>query len=135
MEGMLTKVIIAEDDLLIADLLEDVLVEAGYEVCGLASTVLEAVDLCNRHQPDLAVIDVRLAAGGWGTDVASGIKTRGKLGCVDIQDSHGLENLVQIPFLEGGLNEPGSLGFEGSAVDVDGTALARQAQRSRPDWS
>lgn len=77
---MLTKVIIAEDDLLIADLLEDVLVEAGYEVCGLASTVLEAVDLCNRHQPDLAVIDVRLAAGGWGTDVASGIKTRGKLG-------------------------------------------------------
>lgn len=79
-EDLLEKVIIAEDDLLIADLLEEVLVTAGYDVCGLASTVTEAVDLCNRLNPDLAVIDVRLAAGGVGTDVAAKIVSREKLG-------------------------------------------------------
>lgn len=80
MEKKLTKVIIAEDDLLIADLLEDVLIGAGYEVCGLASTVAEAVELCNQHHPDLAVLDVRLAQGGSGTDVAAGVESRDKLG-------------------------------------------------------
>ncbi|MBF0392565.1 MAG: response regulator [Alphaproteobacteria bacterium] len=74
------KVIIAEDDFLIADLLEEVLVTAGYDVCGLASTVAEAVDLCNRLHPDLAVIDVRLGAGGVGTDVAAQIDSRANLG-------------------------------------------------------
>lgn len=80
MEVSLTKVVIAEDDMLIADLLEDVLMDAGYEVCGQASTVREAVDLCNQHHPDLAVVDVRLAAGGCGTDVAAGVGNRDKLG-------------------------------------------------------
>lgn len=76
----MTKVIIAEDDLLIADLLEDVLVRAGYEVCGMASTVAETVDLCNRHHPDLAVIDMRLADEGRGTDVAAGVDRHNGLG-------------------------------------------------------
>jgi response regulator of citrate/malate metabolism len=33
------KVMIAEDDLMMADMLEDVLVGNGYEVCGIARTV------------------------------------------------------------------------------------------------
>ena len=32
----MTKVMIAEDDLLTADMLRDTLVENGYEVCGIA---------------------------------------------------------------------------------------------------
>jgi two-component system, response regulator PdtaR len=39
------KVMIAEDDLMMADMLEDVLVEGGYEVCGIARTVEKAVEL------------------------------------------------------------------------------------------
>jgi len=39
------KVLIAEDELLIADLLEEALVANGYEVCGIARTVDEAVAL------------------------------------------------------------------------------------------
>lgn len=74
------KVLIAEDDLLIADLLEDVLVDAGYEVCGQASSVAEALRLCDRHHPDLAVVDVRLADGGVGTDVAAQVADRANLG-------------------------------------------------------
>ena len=39
------KVLIAEDDLMIADMLEMSLVDSGYEVCGIARTVAEAVAL------------------------------------------------------------------------------------------
>jgi CheY-like chemotaxis protein len=74
------KIIIAEDDRMIADLLEDVLINAGYDVCGIASTVAEAVELCNEHRPDLAVLDVRLAGGGRGTDIARQVKSRHRLG-------------------------------------------------------
>jgi DNA-binding response OmpR family regulator len=63
------KVLIAEDDLMIADAAEDVLVRAGYEVCGIARTVAAAVALARLHKPDLAVIDLRLADGGLGIDI------------------------------------------------------------------
>jgi response regulator of citrate/malate metabolism len=47
------KVMIAEDDLMMADMLEEVLVAGGYKVCGIARTVDKAVELGKRHKPDL----------------------------------------------------------------------------------
>jgi DNA-binding response OmpR family regulator len=73
------KVLIAEDELIIADLLEEALVMSGYEVCGIARTVDEAVALTDLHKPDLAVFDVRLAQGGRGTEIARRVD-RKKLG-------------------------------------------------------
>jgi two-component system, response regulator PdtaR len=66
------KVMIAEDDLFMADMLEDTLVAAQYEVCGIARTVDKAVELCERHHPDLAILDLRLAEGSLGTDSPPG---------------------------------------------------------------
>ena len=74
------KVLIAEDDLMIADLAEEILVEAGYEVCGIARTVAEAVALAHQHNPDLAVLDLRLADGGLGTEIAAQLLPLGRLG-------------------------------------------------------
>jgi len=74
------KVLIAEDELMIADMAEDILAERGYEVCGIARTVAEAVALGRRHKPDLAVIDLRLADGGLGTEVAAQLGALGRLG-------------------------------------------------------
>jgi two-component sensor histidine kinase/ActR/RegA family two-component response regulator/putative methionine-R-sulfoxide reductase with GAF domain len=74
------KVMIAEDDLMMADMLEDVLVEGGYEVCGIARTVDKAVELANRHKPDLAVLDLQLAEGGLGTDIAARLNHQGRPG-------------------------------------------------------
>ena len=71
------KVMIAEDDLLMADLLEEVLVENGYDVCGIARTVAKAVELADRHKPDLAVLDIRLAEGGLGMDIAARVNRQG----------------------------------------------------------
>jgi len=74
------KVLIAEDELMIADMAEEILVKHGYEVCGIARTVAEAVALARSHRPDLAVIDMRLADGGLGTEVAAQLGPLGRLG-------------------------------------------------------
>jgi CheY-like chemotaxis protein len=79
------KVVIVEDDLMIADMAKETLLGCGYEVCGIARTVSEAVALCRRRQPDLAVIDVRLddmarADGSLGTDVVARLGGTGRLG-------------------------------------------------------
>jgi DNA-binding response OmpR family regulator len=68
------KVLIAEDDLLIADMVEDRLVMAGFDVCGIATTVAEGIALATEHSPELAVIDVRLADGDLGTALAVELK-------------------------------------------------------------
>jgi DNA-binding response OmpR family regulator len=74
------KVLIAEDDLMIADLAEEILVDEGYEVCGIARTVAEAVALAQHHKPDLAVLDLRLADGGLSTDIAAELLPLGRIG-------------------------------------------------------
>jgi DNA-binding response OmpR family regulator len=74
------KILIAEDDLMIADMTEEILVANGYEVCGIARRVDEAVALARLHEPDLALIDMRLADGGLGTQIAAQLKSLTKLG-------------------------------------------------------
>ncbi len=74
------KLLIVEDDLMIADMAEEILVKHGYDVCGIARTVAEAVVLGTHHKPDLALIDLRLADGGLGTDVAEQLAPFGRLG-------------------------------------------------------
>lgn len=74
------KVLIVEDDFMIADCLEEILLEAGYEVCGIASGVTEAIQLGEQHHPDLGVIDLKLADGGYGTEVAAALCPRGGFG-------------------------------------------------------
>jgi len=70
------KVLIAEDDVMTADLIEHVLVKSGYEVCGIARTVPEAVALGRVHDPDLAVIDLRLDDNGLGHEIVSHLHAR-----------------------------------------------------------
>ena len=74
----MSTVMIAEDDLLMADMLEDVLVAGGYEVCGIARTVEQGIELGDRCKPDLAVLDIRLADGGLGTDIAARLHSRAR---------------------------------------------------------
>lgn len=71
---------IAEDDLLMADLLEEVLVDGGYQVCGIARTVEDGLELSRKHKPDLVVLDLRLANGGLGTDIAAGLDRHNRPG-------------------------------------------------------
>jgi CheY-like chemotaxis protein len=65
------NVLIVEDDLTIADLLLDALEGDGYHVTGIARTVDEAVLSAQQNQPDVAIVDVRLANGDLGTDLSA----------------------------------------------------------------
>jgi two-component system, response regulator PdtaR len=76
----LLKILIAEDELMIADLLEETLVASGYEVVGIARTTDEGVALGELHELDLAVLDVRLAQGGRGPEIARRLHSKGKFG-------------------------------------------------------
>jgi DNA-binding response OmpR family regulator len=74
------KVLIAEDDLMIADLIEDCLTAGGYEICGIARTVDEGIALGRLHRPDLAIIDMRLADGGLGSEIVAQLHEGPRIG-------------------------------------------------------
>jgi DNA-binding response OmpR family regulator len=74
------KVLIVEDDLMLADFAEEILVERGYEVSGIARTVADAVALARHSHPDLVILDLRLADGGLGTEFAAQLAPVGRPG-------------------------------------------------------
>jgi len=74
------KVLIVEDDFMMADCLEEVLVTAGYEVCGIAGNVADAIRLGEQHEPDLGIVDLRLSDGSYGTDAVTALRRRYRLG-------------------------------------------------------
>ena len=74
------KVLIVEDDFMIADMAEEFLIEHGFDVCGTAGRVEEAVALGQLHRPDFALLDCRLAEGGLGTEVATRLLALGDVG-------------------------------------------------------
>jgi two-component system, response regulator PdtaR len=64
------RVLVVEDDFLIAMQTEIALAAAGFEVVGPATTAEEAVALAGEAQPALAVMDIRLASTRDGIDAA-----------------------------------------------------------------
>lgn len=74
------KILIVEDDLMIADMTEEVLIDNGCEVCGIARTVAEAVAMGQLHRPDLALIDLRLADNELGSDIPAQLGMIGRFG-------------------------------------------------------
>lgn len=54
------RIVIAEDEPLIRLDLKESLEEEGYEVVGEAGDGAEAVELVRRHEPDLAILDIKM---------------------------------------------------------------------------
>src|SRR6185437_11159837 len=79
-QGKMAKVLVAEDDLMIADFLEEILIEAGHTVCGIARTVGEAAAMATALRPDLAIFDLCLAQGGRGTDIRARVTGGDRIG-------------------------------------------------------
>jgi len=69
------RVLIVEDELLIALDVEQALIAAGYEICGVASSEAEALTLADRTHPDLAVVDINLNPGD-GRNVARALSEK-----------------------------------------------------------
>jgi response regulator NasT len=56
----LARVVIAEDEAIVRLDLKEILVTAGYDVVGETGRGDEAVTLVEQHQPDLAILDVKM---------------------------------------------------------------------------
>ncbi|MFC7736748.1 response regulator [Roseomonas sp. GCM10028921] len=55
------RVLVVEDETLVAMLVEDTLADAGVQVLGPVATVSEALSVLESERPDLAVLDLNLA--------------------------------------------------------------------------
>ncbi len=73
---MALRVLIVEDEMLLAMDLEDILVGAGYSVVGAAVDMYQAVALCEKHGEtiDIAIMDVNLARGTNGVETAKRLR-------------------------------------------------------------
>jgi len=72
---MMFRVLIVEDEFLIASMLEAHLVRLGYTVPPIAATVDDALSTIAAHEIDLAVVDINLA-GTVSFPVAEALKAR-----------------------------------------------------------
>jgi DNA-binding response OmpR family regulator len=57
------RVLVIEDDALIAMLLSELLASMGHDVCAIATSEVEAVSAATRYDPDLMIVDARLGRG------------------------------------------------------------------------
>jgi len=71
--GLASKIMIVEDEPLIAMDLEAIAAGLGHTVVGNARTHTEALKMFDTHQPELILMDVHLADGSSGADAAADI--------------------------------------------------------------
>lgn len=71
---MLRKILIIEDEFIVANDLQLTLEKGGYHVCGIASSVKEALEIIKQQKPSLAILDIQLRGKLTGIDLAKELK-------------------------------------------------------------
>src|SRR5262245_50080057 len=100
--GEQAKILILEDDDLVAWSLREMLNLIGYEVTGIAATVNDALSMTQDRRPDLAIVDVRLPGSRDGIE-----------GAELLRQQFG----IPVIFLTGGIDQMTAL----RAADVEGS--------------
>lgn len=67
---MSKKILIVEDEFIVANDLSIILENAGYDVCGIADSVDEAREMIAKHHPELVLLDIHLKGKLTGIDLA-----------------------------------------------------------------
>jgi CheY-like chemotaxis protein len=78
------RVLIVEDDAIIAMHLEMLVTDFGHEVCGTAASAAEAIAHGTSHGLDVVLMDIRLGGGSSGIDAARELYTSQALSCIFI---------------------------------------------------
>ncbi len=68
------RILVVEDEIIIADNICEALEDLGYEVSEPAITYSEAIETIQEFQPDLAILDIQLSGKKDGIDIAQNIK-------------------------------------------------------------
>ena len=77
-----TRILIVEDDAMVATYIADVLMESGFGVSGVASTGAEALMIAAADGADLALVDIKLSGPMDGIEVARELRTRSGIGAI-----------------------------------------------------
>ena len=93
---MAKKVLIVEDERMIAEYFRVVVENLGYDVCGIAATADDAVRLAEEKDPNLVFMDVRLIGRRDGVDAAIEIYERKPVPMVYVTGSKEQETLERI---------------------------------------
>ena len=64
------KVLVVEDDPMIADSVQDILELLNHKVVGIAPDAETAIGLCNDHDPQIALLDIQIGGDIDGVDLA-----------------------------------------------------------------
>ena len=64
------KILIVEDEPIIAEDLADILKKEGYLISGVANDFSSAIDLLHTQTPDIALLDISLNSSGSGIDIS-----------------------------------------------------------------
>jgi DNA-binding NarL/FixJ family response regulator len=89
-------ILIVQDEFLVAERLRLLLEEAGYTIAGIASRTAGASALAEQHQPDLAIVDMKLEIDVDGIHTATALARE-----------HGLKILI-------------TTGFPDSVIETEG---------------
>jgi two-component system, response regulator PdtaR len=76
------RILIVEDDFLVAMQMESALREAGFEIVGVAASGEDAIELAVTERPHLVVMDIRLAGDRDGVDTALELFATHGLRCI-----------------------------------------------------
>lgn len=81
---MAARILIVEDEFIVAADLEMKLRRLGYQVVGSAITGEEAIALAERHRPDVVLMDIKLQGRIDGFEAAETIRTRNRTSIIFI---------------------------------------------------
>lgn len=127
------RILIVEDEAILAMSLKEDLVDAGHEVVGTAASFRQAVRLAEATRPDLALVDIHLSDGPTGAEVGRAIAATGHAVVVFMtanvkrlpEDFAGAAGVIAKPYTSNGLE---------SAVTFVRDAL-RGGALPPPPWS
>ena len=69
------KILIVEDEAIAVMTMEDIFEEWGFEICGVASNGIEAIECVHKNQPDIVLMDINLQGDMDGLEVAEKISS------------------------------------------------------------
>jgi Response regulator of citrate/malate metabolism len=76
------RVLVVEDESIVAMYLTDVLEDMDYEVCGVAASAADALTIAERERPSLALVDIGLAGSQDGIETARALRERYAVGSI-----------------------------------------------------
>lgn len=111
--GKPLRILIVEDEFLIALELESLLQDIGHDVVGIAASSAEAVTLAKQLSPEIAFVDVHLADGLTGIDVARSLSDEHQVTVLFMtanakripEDFAGARGVIAKPYTERGVKE------------------------------